>query len=120
MHTEVADFVAHLLHSSTVTHQMHWSTDSYAKHKALKKYYTGIVGLADAYAEAWMGKYEEQLTQFPAEFHNAKEPIAYLKGVKQFVVDAREHLPNDSELQNIIDEIAKLINDTVYKLKFLS
>jgi hypothetical protein len=33
-----------------------------------------------------------------------------------FVEDARKDLPEDSELQNIVDEIADLINSTVYKL----
>jgi len=28
-------------------------------------------------------------------------------------------LPQESQLQNIIDEIAQLIDSTVYKLKFL-
>ena len=118
MHTEAADCVAHLLHTSTVTHLMHWSTGSYAQHKALQKYYEGIVDLADQYAEAYMGRYEK-LTEFSAECHLSTDPIAYLQGVQQFVVDAREHLPDDTELQNIIDEIADLINSTIYKLKYL-
>jgi hypothetical protein len=31
----------------------------------------------------------------------------------------RENLPQDSEIQNEIDNIATLLNQTVYKLKFL-
>ena len=49
MNDEVAEFVAHLLHSSTVTHFMHWSTTSYAKHIALGEYYVQIIELVDVF-----------------------------------------------------------------------
>lgn len=118
MNHEVAEFVATLLHSSTVTHFMHWSTDKYAKHKILNKYYEKIIDLVDSYAEAYMGRYE-QLKKFPNEFHTEKEPIKYLTNLKEFVQEARKELPQDTELQNLIDEIADLINSTLYKLRYL-
>lgn len=118
MHDEMSTFLAHLLHSSTVTHYMHWSTDNDARHRALGKYYERIIKLADDLAEAYMGRYE-QLKKFNVEFHNATDPVVYMVGIRDFVADAREHLPQDTELQNIIDEIAKLINTTVFKLKYL-
>lgn len=119
MHEETAEFVATLLHSSTVTHFMHWATDSYAKHQALGEYYDSIIELTDQFAEAYMGRYE-QLKEFPDEFHEAQDPIKYLEGMKNFVAEARKELPQDTELQNIIDEIADLINSTLYKLRFLN
>jgi hypothetical protein len=39
--------------------------------------------------------------------------------MQQFVDEAREDLPQESEIQNIIDEISQLIDSTLYKLKFL-
>ena len=119
MNEEAAEFVATLLHSSTVTHFMHWSTDSFAKHMALGEYYDEIIELADRYAEAYMGRYDK-LKKFPEEFHTAKEPVKYLESMKDFVEEARKELPQDTELQNIIDEIADLINSTLYKLRFLN
>jgi hypothetical protein len=59
MKKDVADFISTLFHSSTVTHFMHLSTDSYVVHKALGKYYPAIVDLADNYAEAYSGCYEK-------------------------------------------------------------
>jgi hypothetical protein len=54
-------------------------------------------------------------------YHNAgrKTPLAYMESLQKFVAEARGSLPKDSELQNEIDNIANLINSTVYKLKFL-
>lgn len=119
MNEEAAEFVATLLHSSSVTHFMHWSTDSFSKHMALGEYYDQIIELVDRYAEAYMGRYE-QLKKFPEEFHTAKDPVKYLESMKEFVEESRAELPQDTELQNIIDEIADLINTTLYKLRFLN
>jgi len=111
-------FLATLLHSATNTHFFHFTTDSYAKHKALAKYYEGIVDLVDQLAESYMGKYGK-LTAFPSVYHQPKDPLKYMESLQNFVADARQDLPQDSELQNTIDEIADLINSTTYKLKFL-
>ena len=111
-------FVATLLHSATNTHFFHFTTDSYSRHKALQKYYEGIVDLTDSFAEAYMGKYGK-FTAFPSVYHQPKDPVKYLESLQNFVADARQDLPQDTELQNLIDEIADLINTTTYKLKFL-
>lgn len=97
---------------------MHLSTNSFSVHQALNTYYTEIIDLVDQYAEAYMGRYG-QIKKWPQEFHNAKEPVKYLESLKDFVEDARKDLPQDSELQNLVDEIADLINSTLYKLRFL-
>ena len=65
-----------------------------------------------------MGRYG-QIKKWPQEFHNAKDPVEYLTSLKDFVEEARKELPQDSELQNLVDEIADLINSTLYKLRFL-
>jgi hypothetical protein len=118
MEEDVAEFVSVLLHSSTVTHFMHWSTTSYSQHKALQKYYEGIIDLTDNFAESFMGRYK-RLTKFPSDFHSSDKPVPYMEGIQSFVEEARKELPQDTELQNIIDEIADLINSTLYKLKNL-
>jgi hypothetical protein len=115
MKKDVADFISTLFHSSTVTHFMHLSTDSYATHKALGKYYPAIVELADSYAEAYSGCYEK-IKNFPENFHNAKDPVRYMESLKDYVEKNRKAMPEESELQNIIDEIAALIDSTLYKL----
>lgn len=118
MNEEVAEFVSALLHSSTVTHFMHWSTNSDPVHRALGEYYEQIIELTDNFAEAYMGKYD-QLKKFPEEFHTGDDPVKYLTSIKDFVEESRKELPQDSELQNIVDEIADLINSTLFKLRFL-
>ena len=117
MNDNMAMFAATLLHSATNTHFFHWSTDSYAKHKALNEYYDEIVDLTDQFVESYMGKYSK-ITKFPSTYHQPKDPVNYLKSLQGFVADARKDLPQDTELQNIIDEIVALIYKLLYKLKY--
>jgi DNA-binding ferritin-like protein len=112
---DVADFISTLLHSGTVTHFMHLSTDSFAVHMALGGYYTEIIELVDNFAEAYSGAYQKIKT-FPENFHNAKDPVRYLESICDYVKKNRKAMPDDSQLQNIIDEIAALIDSTLYKL----
>ena len=65
-----------------------------------------------------MGRYE-QIKKWPEEFHSGKDPVDYFTRLKDFVEEARKDLPQDTELQNLVDEIADLINSTLYKLRFL-
>lgn len=118
MENEVAEFVAQLLHSGTIAHFFHLSTESYAEHKALQKYYEEVIDLTDNFAESYMGKYG-QIKKWPDEFHNGSDAVDYFERLQKFVEEARSTLPDDTELQNAVDSIAELINSTVYKLKFL-
>lgn len=118
MTENMALFLATLLHSSTNAHFAHWSTDSYAKHKALGHYYEDIIDLVDSLAESYMGCYE-QIKTFPSTYNMPKDPVKYMEALSKFVKDARQDLPQESQIQNIIDEIAQLIDSTLYKLRFL-
>jgi hypothetical protein len=115
-----AQFVAVLLHSSTVTHFQHLATDSYAQHVALNEYYDNIIELADRWAEAYSGAYKQiPITAYPNDFAVAKDPTDYLKTIKRYTDAHRKDLPDDSALQNIVDEIVDQIDSTLYKLRFL-
>ena len=111
-----ATFVAVLFHSGTNAHFMHLQTTSYARHKALNKYYENIIDLADKWAESYQGTYEV-IDKYPSDFHLARDPVAYIEKIKDFVDTIRKVLPTDTPLQNIVDEICELIDSTLYKLK---
>ena len=115
MKKNVADFISTMLHSGTVTHFMHLATDSYATHKALGKYYPKIIELTDNFAEAYNGGYEK-IKDYPENFHNAKDPQKYMASIKAYIDKNRVALPEESQLQNIVDEISALVDTTIYKL----
>jgi DNA-binding ferritin-like protein len=117
MEKSMALFLATLLHSGTNAHFFHWATKSYAKHKALNHFYDAIIEATDQLAETYFGIYG-QITQFPSTYHMPKEPLAYLQSLQSFVKDARADLPTDSEIVQLIDNIAQEIDTTIYLLKF--
>jgi hypothetical protein len=116
----VMQFTMCLLHSVTNAHILHLTTKNYAEHKALQGYYTKVDDLVDDFIEAFQGKYG-LLNDFTTDYQLADQPVAYMTYLKDEVATLRksERFPQDSELQNSVDEIAQLIDSTLYKLRFL-
>lgn len=114
----VQAFVLCLLHSVTNTHILHLQSRSYSEHMALGAYYTEVDDLIDQYVEAYQGKYG-LIEDYGLHYAQPEPALEYMVGLSQYVRVAREQLPQDSELQNITDEIAQLLDSTIYKLRFL-
>lgn len=108
-----------LLDSSTITHIMHWQTESYAAHKALGKYYETMPELLDDVIEAYQGKKDIILRGFISymESYEQKTPLEYMEYLSQKVTNGRALFGDDSEIQNLVDAIADLIDSTMYKLR---
>lgn len=117
----VGTFISTLLHSATLTHLMHFKSTSYSQHVALAAYYDAIPELVDGLVESIQGAYEQIIEPYPSMFGNGNgdDPLAYMISLRNYVRDYRGQMPQDSEIQNEIDTIATLLNQTVYKLKFL-
>lgn len=119
----VMDFTMCLLNSVTTGHILHLQSRSYSQHMALGAFYDGIGDLVDSFIEAFQGKYG-LLTKYPAiaALFPEQDPVTYLTYLSDEVSMFRKAngFPQDSELQNEVDNIANLINSTLYKLKFLA
>ena len=93
---------------------------SFAAHKALQEYYEGIVPLIDSVAEGIQGRYGiitgYKMPEAIREDGNAK---MYFEGLSKFVETLRQDITQDSYIQNEVDTIVMLIEDTKYKLTFL-
>ena len=116
------DFVGMFFLARDVTHSVHLNTRSYAKHKALQKFYRHIIDLADNFAEAYQGRNG----MIGAITLQSSKKTA---NVTEFLEDQLEDIEkyryevcgkDDSALQNLIDAIVELYLSTLYKLKFLS
>ena len=117
-----ADLIGHLFLARDVTHSVHLNTRSYAKHKALGKFYENIIGLADDLAEAYQGRHG---LIGPITLHSAKKTnnvVEFLEDSLKDVEDMRYKVcdKDDTAIQNIIDEIVGLYLKTLYKLRFLA
>lgn len=113
-------FISTLFASRTQAHIFHLQTESFAAHAALNTYYDEIVGLADGLVESFQGRYGilRGYTS-PAQFKEDDQVVNYFEALCQYVETIRKTLPQDSYIQNEIDNVVGLIESTKYKLKFL-
>ena len=118
---KAADFVGMLFLARDVAHSVHLNTRSYAKHKALQKFYEKIVGLTDDFAEAYQGR---NGLIGPIPLMSAKKTA----NITEFLTDQLAEIEagryevapkTDAPIQNLIDGIVELYLTTLYKLKFL-
>ena len=110
--------------SSIQVHIYHWQvkgTGSYAAHQAFGEYYTEIPELIDGLVEAYQGKYgiiEHFTCDGVNQFVDIQTSVDYFVELLDMIEENRKSV-EDSYLQNEIDTIVKLINATLYKLRFL-
>ena len=118
----LGQFISTLFASRTQAHVFHLQTNSFAAHKALNEYYDGIVDITDGIAESVQGKYGI-ITGYSnidlLEGNDCNEVIKYFTALEMYVERARQTMPQDSYIQNQVDEVVALIVSTIYKLKFL-
>jgi len=113
------EFAGQLLHAVTVAHVFHLRTRSYANHKALEELYEGLQDGVDELVECYQGTYG-LIEDWPAQVEIPDgEALSWVQGLSRFVQEGRGAVGDDSELQNLVDEIQALIDRTLYKLQFL-
>lgn len=112
--------IAHIFMIRNATHIAHWKTDSYARHKALGKFYESVIGMLDGLVEASMGA-----TGMIGDVPDMKQPADtdILDLLKDEVVWIKKNKPecckSIAALENIVDEIVALYLQTIYKLENL-
>lgn len=117
----VMDFVTCLNASRTYAHIHHWQTPSRSDHEALNNFYENIPPLVDAFVEPFQGIFGK-LHDYNLTYDLPDvQPIEYFQGLYDEVQTLRKQprFPQESWLQNQVDEIAKLIASTLYQLKYL-
>jgi hypothetical protein len=115
----MGEFFLTLLHAATNTHILHLQSKSFAEHSALGEFYTELPELIDNVIEAIQGLKQEIIT-YPVDYYPPLDNgLDELLSLKDYVEENRGSLPQNSEIQNEVDSIAKLIDSTIYKLKFL-
>ena len=90
----------------------HHQTTSYSEHKALENFYTEIVGLLDGLSESYAGIYGRlkgyEVHDTPDNVtNNVSDTIAYYKNCYLWLQEERKTAPQDSWIQNQLDEIAQ-------------
>lgn len=103
------------------TWRKHLRTSKYSKHMALDEFYTEMPEKVDALIEAWMGVNGKKPKQFDNILKSKNmNTLDYLKSLKKVVKDGYELMDGEKELEALLDDIAELIDSTLYKVKELN
>lgn len=97
----------------------HHQTDSFSEHKALEEFYSEIVGLNDGLSESYAGIYG-RLKGYEvydlADWTSTEDTIKYYRNCYNWLQQERITAPQDSWIQNQLDEYCELLGSTLYKL----
>jgi hypothetical protein len=97
----------------------HQQTTSYAEHKALNKFYESIQDLMDGLSESYAGIYG-RLSGYGvydlADWTSTADTITYYRNCYEWLKVERTTAPQDSYIQNQLDEVTTLLGATLYKL----
>jgi hypothetical protein len=114
------EFFAMLLMAAPYAHMLHLQTRSFAEHMALGTFYEELPKLVDQLIEAYQGCYGLVMDYPTPKLPAMDNPTAMLMGLKAYIKSNRKAVADESEIQNLIDEVCQLVDSTLYKLKFLA
>jgi hypothetical protein len=112
-------FVSYLKDSFDQAVVWHHQTETYAVHKALNKFYDGILGLTDGLVESVSGIYDRPMhyqIDSPTDYKSSEQVVKYFKSLYKTIQEERKEIYQESWIQNQVDEIATLIAETLYLL----
>lgn len=113
------EMICRLMHARTAAHMAHLKTTSFAAHKALDDFYSGVVDLIDSFAETYQGIFG-LIGDYPSCPVPSGDSVAWLSDLRGWLKsDRADSCKGERELENIHDEIMAHISSTLYKLKFL-
>ena len=118
MGNTAAELVGLLFLAREIAHRIHLKTTSFAEHKTLNEFYEGIIPLADDFAQQFMGRYSIRL-DIPYVNNKYKGTVSeVLRQEMEWIEANRQQIVPRTEtaLQNKIDEIVALYQNTLYQL----
>lgn len=119
------NYISSLFHSTIQTHVFHLQTPSYAEHIALNGFYDKMPDLIDGIVETIQGKTQILKDYKIKEVENYKtktQVLNYLNNLKEETNTYRNKIKeqNWANIDNQVQMVLDLIEQTIYKIKFLS
>lgn len=98
------------------THIIHLQTDSMSEHKTLQQFYECIEPILDEYAEQYIGITGKDISKVGnIQVKEGVQLESYMVECRDKFIQAKEKEDN-STLEDIIGDVIKLINKTIYLL----
>jgi hypothetical protein len=117
----IEELISRVFYTRNVAHWSHWratGAGSYAKHKALVKFYDGVIDAIDDLVEAYQGAYEIVGAIPPPE--GGSDILKMLEGDAAWIEKNHEKIcKGNRAVANLIDALSGVYLSAIYKLRNL-
>lgn len=118
----IEQLISRVFYARNVAHFEHWratGAGSYAKHKALGKFYDEVIEALDSLVEAYQGAFE-LIGDIPAPSTSAKDVLNLLEEDAAWIEEHHEEVcQGNRAVANLIDGVTGVYLSTIYKLRNL-
>ena len=118
----IEQLISRVFYARNVAHFAHWratGTGSYAKHKALGKFYDDVIKAIDSLVEAYQGAFD-LVGSIPAPDAETSDPLKLLEGDAAWIEENHEDVCRGNRaVANLLDGVGDVYLRTIYKLRNL-
>jgi hypothetical protein len=112
----IEDLVSRVFAMRNAAHLAHWSTKSYSEHKALGKFYDGLIDKIDAIIEAYQGWFG-LIGEVRMIVMSKKDIAEAIRTDLTWMGTNRDKIcKKNTMMENLIDDLMQLYSTTHYKL----
>jgi len=115
----IEQLISRVFYARNLAHYEHWRTESYAQHKALGKFYEGVIDAIDALVEAYQGL-NGLIGSIPSPTDTKGDSLKILKADAEWIEANHEEISKGNRaVANLIDNVTGIYLTTIYKLENL-
>jgi DNA-binding ferritin-like protein len=118
----IEQLISRVFYARNLAHFTHWRAKgdgSYAKHKALGKFYDGVIDAIDPLVEAYQGAFE-LIGAIPVPNEMEKDPLKCLESDAEWIEKNHEEIcKGNRAVGNLIDTVTGVYLSAIYKLRNL-
>ena len=118
----IEQLISRVFYARNVAHFEHWrakGVGSYAKHKALGKFYDEVIDAIDNLVEAYQGAFDI-IGNIPAPEVPKGDVLALLEGDAAWIEEHHEEIClGNRAVANLIDSVTSVYLSAIYKLRNL-
>lgn len=118
----IEQLISRVFYARNLAHFAHWRAKgdgSYAKHKALSKFYNGVIDAIDPLVEAYQGAYD-LIGAIPVPEEMQTDILKCLESDAEWIETNHEKIcKGNRAVGNLIDTLTAVYLSTIYKLRNL-
>jgi hypothetical protein len=118
----IEQLISRVFYARNLAHFAHWRAKgdgSYAKHKALGKFYDGVIDAIDDVVEAYQGAYD-LIGAIPVPGEMGKDVLKCLEADAKWIEENHEKICRGNRaVGNLIDTLTGVYLSAIYKLRNL-